>query len=217
MMKHKFLALILCCITPMFAVGNAAEPLPALLLQSLKKLNTIDGFSATFTQTITYQNGTTNRYSGTITVQRPGKFRWHYSKPYAQTYISDGSTIWHYEPDLMQAVQMRELSSVDPIAMQLLDGRIRPQDLTLIAQSTANHGSIPGSRTQDFRVNIHKTIALTLTLDPQGTLLGITHTDLLGNHNHIALAAMKTGSQDEATFHFTPPKGVDIIIEGDQP
>ncbi|MDX8413393.1 MAG: outer membrane lipoprotein chaperone LolA [Mariprofundales bacterium] len=217
MMKHKFLALILCCITPMFAMANAAEPLPALLLQSLKKLNTMDGFSAIFTQTITYQNGTTSRYSGTIAVQRPGKFRWHYSKPYAQTYVSDGSTIWHYEPDLMQAVQMRELSSVDPIAMQLLDGRIHPQELTLISKPAAHRGSIEGALTQDFRVRIHNTIALTLTLDRQGTLIGITHNDLLGNSNHIALTAMRTDLQDRAQFHFTPPKGVDIIIEGEQP
>lgn len=216
-MKRNILTLLLCCTLPFATLAWAADPLPPLLLQSLNKLNKMQGFSAIFNQTITYQNGTSNRYSGTIAVQRPGKFRWHYSKPYAQTYVSDGSTIWHYEPDLMQAVRMHELGSVDPVAMQLLDGRIRSQDITLISKSDGNHGSIRNSETENFTVLVHNKITLTLMLDQHGTLVAISHADLLGNRNHIALSTIVSAKQDEALFHFTPPKGVDIIIEGEQP
>jgi len=216
-MKRNILALLLGCILPFITVGSAASPLPPLLLKSLQNLNNMQGFSAQFTQTITYQNGTSNRYSGTIAVERPGKFRWHYSKPYAQTYVSDGSTIWHYEPDLMQAVRMHELGSVDPVAMQLLDGRIRPQDIALISKSNGNHGSIRKGETEHFTILVDNKIRLTLMLDQHGTLLGISHADLLGNRNQIALTAIVFTKQNEAQFHFTPPKGVDIIIEGEQP
>jgi len=211
-MKISLLSLLLYCallLNPV--VSMAASPLPTLLLQGLNHLNQLRGFSAHFTQTITYQNGNNNLYSGTITVKRPSKFRWHYERPYVQSYISDGSAIWHYEPDLMQAVRMQDLGTVDPIAMQLLDGRVRPQDVQLVSNNAINHGSM-----RNFAVRVRNTIALTLTLDQHGTLVGITHIDLLGNSNHIALSAIDTTIPDEAQFHFTPPQGVDIIIEGEQ-
>ncbi|MDQ6964636.1 MAG: outer membrane lipoprotein chaperone LolA [Mariprofundales bacterium] len=209
-MKMRSITILLCCLLPYGAV--ATPPLPPLLLQSLHRLNNMQGFSAQFTQTITYHNGTATHYSGTIAVARPGKFRWQYIKPYSQTYVSDGKEIWHYEPDLMQAVRMDELSSIDPIAIQLLDGRITAKELTLISQESSRE-----SHRERFTVRIRNEITVMLTLDQYGTLQSITHTDLLGNQNHIALANTISAQQDEAEFHFTPPRGVDIVIEGEQP
>lgn len=40
--------------------------------------------------------------SGTFALQRPGKFRWSYEKPYQQLLVSDGVTLWSYDPELHQ-------------------------------------------------------------------------------------------------------------------
>jgi len=40
--------------------------------------------------------------SGTLEVQRPGRFRWAYSEPYEQWLIADGLNIWSYDVDLEQ-------------------------------------------------------------------------------------------------------------------
>ncbi|MDH5379186.1 MAG: outer membrane lipoprotein chaperone LolA [Gammaproteobacteria bacterium] len=40
--------------------------------------------------------------SGTLYIERPGKFRWDYQKPYKQLIISDGKKVWLYDVDLEQ-------------------------------------------------------------------------------------------------------------------
>ena len=217
-MKYKWVIVLVYAIIGWEGIATGTPTgLPPLLLHSLKTLNQLHGFSAEFTQTITYNNGNNSHYSGTIAVKRPGKFRWHYTTPYLQSYVSDGTAIWHYEPDLMQAVRMKDLGTVDPIAMQLLDGRIHASDLQIIRETaaTSNSGDTRGS-IRTFTVRIRNSITLTLSLDAKGNLVGITHTDALGNNNQIMLSAFEPTAPAEKLFHFTPPKGVDIIIEGEQ-
>ena len=35
-------------------------------------------------------------------LQRPGKLRWAYSKPFEQLIVGDGSTLWIYDKELAQ-------------------------------------------------------------------------------------------------------------------
>ena len=46
--------------------------------------------------------------SGIMQFDRPGKFRWHYKKPYEQLIIGDGKKVWFYDLDLNQ-VTVRKL------------------------------------------------------------------------------------------------------------
>ena len=48
-------------------------------------------------------------FSGTFAFLRPGRFVWQYEKPYRQSIISNGKTLWMYDEDLMQ-VTMRPLA-----------------------------------------------------------------------------------------------------------
>lgn len=45
---------------------------------------------------------------GQMQLQRPGKFRWDYQKPYQQQIVGDGERIWLYDEDLNQ-VTIRDL------------------------------------------------------------------------------------------------------------
>ncbi|MDX8409462.1 MAG: outer-membrane lipoprotein carrier protein LolA [Mariprofundales bacterium] len=207
-MMHKSTRMIL-LITALIlmVVPASATPLPPLLQQGLKTLNQMSGFSAHFIQTITYQNGEKNRYEGSISLLRPGKFRWQYTKPYAQLYIGDSATVWHYEPDLLQAVQLTNLDSVDPVALQLLDGRIGIDDVELIANDSLKRGQ--------FIIRVRHHIELTLELDGDGKLIALTHLDTLGNRNRIVLSAVDPTPPQEQQFHFIPPAGVDIVHQGE--
>lgn len=42
------------------------------------------------------------RSTGTLELERPGKFRWSYSEPYEQLLVADGTNVWSYDLDLMQ-------------------------------------------------------------------------------------------------------------------
>jgi outer membrane lipoprotein carrier protein len=65
---------------------------------------------AEFTQTVTApsKDGQPSRpktSTGTFEFQRPGKFKFDYKKPFAQTIVADGRTLWLYDADLNQVTQ----------------------------------------------------------------------------------------------------------------
>ena len=40
--------------------------------------------------------------SGTLDIERPGRFRWAYAEPYEQLLVADGRNVWSYDVDLAQ-------------------------------------------------------------------------------------------------------------------
>ena len=42
------------------------------------------------------------RTTGTLEIERPGRFRWTYAEPYEQQLVADGLNIWSYDVDLAQ-------------------------------------------------------------------------------------------------------------------
>jgi len=200
---RRWLGVLLACLLPV-SVQAADAKATSQLQQSLTKLAAHDGFQCSFEQQIIYKEGGEQRYGGEIDVSRPGRFRWHYDTPYEQLYVGDGKVIWHYEPDLMQAERMDGLDAVDPVVMRLLDGRIRPGDVVLLAFE-GREGSVGryhvrlGER--DFR----------LGLDGAGTLAYIESNDALGNRNRISLTGCTYIAPPAKHFSFQPPVGVDVV------
>jgi len=73
-------------------------------LDQLKSfLDTNRSARGVFTQTVITKSGRKPQESaGIFALQRPGKFRWSYEKPYKQLLVSDGNKLWSYDPDLNQ-------------------------------------------------------------------------------------------------------------------
>ncbi|MCX7180604.1 MAG: outer membrane lipoprotein chaperone LolA, partial [Proteobacteria bacterium] len=64
-----------------------------------------------FAQTVIAKSGRKPQQSaGIFALQRPGKFRWSYEKPYKQLLVSDGNKLWSYDPELNQ-VAVKKLGS----------------------------------------------------------------------------------------------------------
>lgn len=81
--------------------GGSAEDIQALrdLLQPITSL------SAQFTQRITDAEGfQLDTSAGLFEVAQPAKLRWQVVEPLPQQIISDGSTLWVYDPDLEQVI-----------------------------------------------------------------------------------------------------------------
>lgn len=80
-------------------------------LESLEAfVKTVKSGRAEFTQTVTAppregQAGRTKTSTGTFEFQRPGKFKFDYQKPFAQSIVADGKTLWLYDADLNQVTQ----------------------------------------------------------------------------------------------------------------
>jgi outer membrane lipoprotein carrier protein len=91
-----------------------AQPEPLQLLGDF--IRTVQSGRAQFTQTVISparegQSVRSRNSSGVFEFARPNKFRFSYSKPYVQTLVADGQTLWLHDPDLNQ-VTARKLSQV---------------------------------------------------------------------------------------------------------
>lgn len=68
---------------------------------------------AEFTQIVTSptregQSAKTRKSSGTFEFARPDRFRFNYRKPFEQTIVADGRTLWLYDADLRQVTQRKQ-------------------------------------------------------------------------------------------------------------
>ena len=93
-------------------LAGLVTPVQAAGLDQLKSfLDTNRSARGVFTQTVIAKSGRKPQESaGIFALQRPGKFRWSYEKPYKQLLVSDGEKLWSYDPDLNQ-VAVKKLGS----------------------------------------------------------------------------------------------------------
>jgi len=178
-----------------------------ILMQRIAGFSHAKGFSCQFQQNIQFSDGSGQQYTGSIEILRPGRFRWVYQQPYEQLYVGDGRIIWHYEPDLMQVQRLGNLDAVDPMVMQLLDGRIQPGSLILmdVAHQTATH-------TDAYKVRIgEKGTPVWLAFDRTGQLVYVESTDALGNANRINFTQCSLVAPPVKHFIFHVPDGVDVV------
>lgn len=91
--------LVAFAVTPVLAASQAPQTPDALARALQARYAGIRDFSADFVQT--YRGGvlkTQTREQGTVSVKKPGKMRWIYSKPERKELVSDGKKIYWYVP-----------------------------------------------------------------------------------------------------------------------
>lgn len=62
------------------------------------------------------------RSSGTLEIERPGRFHWAYSDPYEQLLVADGLNIWSYDVDLAQVTVKPQAEALANTPALLLGG-----------------------------------------------------------------------------------------------
>ncbi len=87
-------------------------------LESLENfLRTTRSGRADFTQVVTAparegQAARTKQSTGSFEFQRPNRFRFIYRKPFPQTIVADGQTLWLHDPDLNQVTARRQAQAL---------------------------------------------------------------------------------------------------------
>lgn len=62
------------------------------------------------------------RSSGTLEIERPGKFRWSHTEPYELQLVADGLNIWSYDVDLAQVTVKPQAKALANTPALLLGG-----------------------------------------------------------------------------------------------
>ncbi len=81
---------------------------PVLSSQSIQQLDKffseVNSFEGQFIQIVYDESGEViQEASGDVALDKPGKFRWQYIKPYPQLILADGEYLWIYDEELLQA------------------------------------------------------------------------------------------------------------------
>ena len=103
--------------SPLFAQETPREKLDGLLLD-------IQTLSASVTQLIVESDGAVLEESRIqMHLLRPDGFYWETLDPFPELVVTDGKTLWNYQPDLEQVVIEDWDSAQSELAAQLLSGR----------------------------------------------------------------------------------------------
>lgn len=148
---------------------------------------------------------------GIMQLQRPNKFRWDYKKPYEQQIVSDGKQVFLYDTELQQ-VTIHELSKalVSSPAALLAGGEAVEKSFTL-KNATRKDGltwvlALPKDKESGFdRVLLGFKADKLRKMELYDSFNQITHITFNDVERNLIL--------QDATFLFTPPKGVDVVGE----
>ncbi|MFG1489144.1 outer membrane lipoprotein chaperone LolA [Oceanospirillum sp. HFRX-1_2] len=178
--------------------------------QLLAKMETLD---ADFQQRILDAKGSRlQEVSGHLSLARPGKFYWETENPFPQTVVSDGETLWLYDPDLEQVTVQQMDPSQNRTPAMLLSGNIDSIEERFTIKLTRESAQfkefllIPTGQESLF-----EELRLSFVSDELASLL---LSDSLGQRTSIELFATKLNPElAEDRFTFAIPEGVDVIMQ----
>ena len=206
-MRYAWVAL-LAVFLPGIAGADASSDTRATerLEAALKGLSSL---RAGFHQTVTDARGAqTESAEGTVSLARPGKFRWDYRVP-AQLIVSDGTTVWLYDVDLSQVTIRPAADSLSGTPALLFSGQSDLGAEFKIADGGETDGLAwsrltPKNAESDFR-ELSVGIA-------GGELRRMLLVDRLGQTMRIEFDRIERNPRlDASIFSFTPPPGVDVV------
>lgn len=176
---------------------------------------------ADFTQVVTSPSraGQTPRAktsSGRFEFQRPGKFRFDYRKPFVQTLVADGQTLWLHDVDLNQVTARQQSQALGSTPAALLTGASDLQVLKNDFQFTPepDQGGLQWVRaTPQSPDGQIRSVMVGLRAAPNGLELAVLDVqDSLGQRSLLTFTAFELNPVLPAsTFVFKAPAGVDVI------
>jgi outer membrane lipoprotein carrier protein len=173
-------------------------------------VNDVVTFSADFEQSLIDPDGRMlEKTSGTLEIQRPGRFRWVYEQPYEQWLVADGANIWSYDVDLEQVTVKPQAEALANTPALLLGGSGEAMDQFERDGSFTENGFtwvrlVPVDTDSGFR-------RLELGFE-DGRLSRMVFFDNLEQTTVVVLKNVVVNEPiDAARFRFAVPDDVDVV------
>jgi outer membrane lipoprotein carrier protein len=146
---------------------------------------------------------------GTLAFQRPGRFRWEYSKPYPQLIVGDGQRVWVYDEDLNQVTVRKLDQALGATPAALLAGANDALKAFTFKDQGTRDGlewveAVPRDQDSTFeRIRMGFGVA------------GLTRMELsdnFGQTTELSFRGLQRNPRiDPGRFRFVPPKGADVV------
>ena len=210
----KLPVLLLCSLFSLCARADGLESLE-------KFVKTVSSGRADFTQVVTApskegQAARTKTSAGTFEFARPNRFRFVYRKPFDQTIVADGQTLWLYDADLNQvtARNQAQVLGTTPAALIAAAPDLRAVESEFSLQAAPDKDGLqwvlatPKAREgqlQNVRVGFR-------TTDATPVLAVLEILDNFGQRSVLTFGRVEVNPVLPASsFVFKPPAGSDVI------
>ena len=176
-------------------------------------LKTTQSGQATFTQTVTNtakpaDTGKTS--TGVFAFRRPRQFRFDYEKPFKQTIVADGKSLWLYDADLNQVTQRSQAQLLDatPAALVASANNI---------QALQKHFALENSPAKD-KLEWVKAVPRNREAQIKDVMIGFEGKELrrleildaFGQKSVMEFAAFAP-LPAKTSFAYKPPAGADVL------
>ena len=187
-------------------------------------LRTVGSARADFTQVVTSpardgQAARTRTSSGSFEFSRPGRFRFIYRKPFDQTIVADGQTLWLFDADLNQVTARKQAQVLGSTPAALIasaqDLRALQAEFT-IESAPARDGlewvsATPRNRDGQLQ-NVQVGFIIRAGGDKTVNLAALEILDNFGQRSSLRFSRVEINPALPAdTFVFRPPPGADLI------
>ncbi|MGF1737133.1 outer membrane lipoprotein chaperone LolA [Photobacterium satsumensis] len=200
MIKKVLLSMLVA--SPLLLAGQAlANPQQELST----RLGKVNAFSADFKQTLISPEGDLlGEGEGDVAIKRPNLFRWNTVMPDENLLVSDGKTLWYYNPFIEQVT-----------AVWLQDATEQTPFVLLTRNSSADWQNYNVSQTADTFTLTPKSGASSMgkfvvTVAKSGEVRSFSVVEQDGQRSNFKLSKFKKQTPASSLFTFTPPQGVEL-------
>lgn len=175
-------------------------------------LGDMSSFKADFLQiTLDAKGNHLQQNKGVIAVKKPDLFYWNTEPPMEQLLVSDGEQLWFYDPELEQVTVQPLDRRVTQTPALLLSGDVTQlqssYQITAQRQDESQYFLLtpkdPGSLFEKLKLTFSK-----------GRLVQMHLADSLGQKSSLEFSNAQVNIPlDPKLFQFTPPEGVDLIMQ----
>lgn len=198
----KWVLMLFMCYSQCGLSQTAADALQS-------QLNAIRTMTAVFSQVVKAKHHEVSRSSGTMALERPGRFRWQTKEPMEQIVIADGQKMWVYDVELEQVSVKKQEKGLGGTAALFLSGYDHSVTVDFeVSQKQIGKTIVFDLKSKTSKENFQR-IQLIFT---QSQLTGLKLHDQLGQITTVRLKKIQSNPKlDRQLFQFKPPKGVDVV------
>jgi outer membrane lipoprotein carrier protein len=201
-------------VTQVQAQEKKPESAATVVARVQKYYDATKDLRARFEQQLESASRAPSKASGEVLLKKPGKMRWDYAKPDKKLMVSDGATLWVYEPDDEQAYKQDLKGSALPAQVSFLLGEGK-----LDKEFDASFTKLDGLGADELALKMVPKVGTAayryLVFVVDGTSGQVRQTIIYGQDgstNRLSFVDVQQNKGvDDGKFKFSPPSGTHII------
>jgi outer membrane lipoprotein carrier protein len=201
-------------VTQVQAQEKKPESAATVVARVQKYYDATKDLRAKFEQQLESASRAPSKASGEVLLKKPGKMRWDYAKPDKKLMVSDGATLWVYEPDDEQAYKQDLKGSALPAQVSFLLGEGK-----LDKEFDASFTKVDGLGADELALKMVPKVGTTayryIVFVVDAKLGQVKQTIIYGQDgstNKLSFADVQQNKGvDDGKFKFSPPAGTHIL------